>query len=346
VEFLTVIGYLLLAWSIVQFIARFIVFRHGKTFAGEVLSLLDVAVIGLGVPCYFYAVALTIYKRSYFDAQLVEVDTLLLGWAFPQGQVSLFLDQSDSLNPETFIGKLYSEVLMLTYMTYYIWPYLVTLIPTTKILLRYLKKDIQTEEQHKENWRVLKVTAAIWAISYLTVFLINSLVPASSPRIYFDGQYEHPITGFGLAGKLQGMAKENRSANSFPSGHVAETLAASLAAFFVVKMPILGGFMLVNSFLMMLATVMMRYHYFVDMLAGFFIGVGSFAIGYIALTSTWRVKDPEELVEIVFSATNQKYVKFRGVSETDEDLVSKEDDDDVFANVDTDTNEGLDVVVG
>jgi len=41
---------------------------------------------------------------------LLDLDSKLLGWLFPKGQIALWLDASPLLNPSSLLGKLYCEV--------------------------------------------------------------------------------------------------------------------------------------------------------------------------------------------------------------------------------------------
>lgn len=50
-------------------------------------------------------------KDMLWDDVFMAVDELFLGWAFPQGQLSLFLDTNEFIGVLSPIGALYTEVL-------------------------------------------------------------------------------------------------------------------------------------------------------------------------------------------------------------------------------------------
>ena len=64
--------------------------------------------------------------------------------------------------------------------------------------------------------------------------------------------------------------------NTFPSGHVAVSLAAALAV--LGSMPLTGGVLLVLAVSVSLACIVGRYHYVVDVIAGAVLAAGVWAV--------------------------------------------------------------------
>jgi decaprenylphosphoryl-5-phosphoribose phosphatase len=64
--------------------------------------------------------------------------------------------------------------------------------------------------------------------------------------------------------------------NTFPSGHVATSFAAALAA--AAAVPMAGACLGFTAFAIMLASVVGRYHYVADVLAGAAVSVVAFAV--------------------------------------------------------------------
>ena len=280
-EFLTMIGVALNIAITVTLILHYYYFTKGESRKCEILILIESVWIGLGVPCYFYATALIIYKLPFWDQKLLEIDEWMLGWAFPRGQISLFFDRSEFFGPHSFFSMLSTEVLQAVYFTYYFWPYLAWLPLVVKCICGYLpgKHFNKTEAERWKNWQQLKAFGITWASSYLLTFTINSIFPASSPRLHLETEYKHELKGLFIADAIRGVAKENRSANSFPSGHIAETLGTALSTLFLLQYRAFGSAIFFFAVLMIIATVFLRYHYFVDVIGGIAVALLSFLMG-------------------------------------------------------------------
>jgi membrane-associated phospholipid phosphatase len=83
------------------------------------------------------------------------------------------------------------------------------------------------------------------------------------------------------ASRLHGLASfvvknATTGANTFPSGHVAVTIAVALGV--MSALPLLGGFLLVIAASIAVACVVGRYHYTVDVIAGAALGLGVCAV--------------------------------------------------------------------
>ena len=280
-EFLASIGVVLTVLIFVALCAHYYFYTVGDATRCEVLVVVESAMVGLGVPCYFYATALAIYKLPRWDAALVSFDELMLGWAFPHGQISLFFDRSAALGPDSVFSRVVTEVLQLVYFSYYFWPYLAWAPLVLKCLLGFhpSRRFNGTPPERLRNWQQLKAFSVTWALTFMLTFVINSFFPAGSPRLYFETEYRHELRGFLLAATIRGVAKENRSANSFPSGHVAETFGTALAALSFLGYRRFGGLLFAVSVLMILATLFLRYHYFSDVVAGLAVAFVSMCIG-------------------------------------------------------------------
>jgi membrane-associated phospholipid phosphatase len=83
------------------------------------------------------------------------------------------------------------------------------------------------------------------------------------------------------ASRLHGLASfvvknATTGANTFPSGHVAVTIAVAVGV--MSALPLLGGFLLVIAASIAVACVVGRYHYTVDVIAGAALGLGVCAV--------------------------------------------------------------------
>ena len=89
----------------------------------------------------------------------------------------------------------------------------------------------------------------------------------------------HPLKLTGLAKYLNSKCKDEKSANSFPSGHVAEILSIGLA-YLRMRKYFIGVIVIICSMLIGLATLFLRYHYFCDILMAVILSYLSYLINY------------------------------------------------------------------
>jgi hypothetical protein len=244
--------------------------------------LLVVARVGLwvclaaAIPIFFEAsnvvvramVAARPNTKLLYDDVFLSWDEALLGAFFPRGQFALWLDTSAWLGPTTFLGMVLCEVLQVAYASYYLWGNGLGLY----LLYLYLQQKYSmgsqfTPELDAFHWTRLKMYISAWSGGFLFNFILNSMFPAVSPRIFLAGVYQNELQGLWLANILRG-GLANAAANSysaFPSGHCGLSWLAALLAhrlgFVKYSRAALGVGLLIT-----LATQVLRYHYFVDML--------------------------------------------------------------------------------
>lgn len=203
-----------------------------------------------------------------------------------EGQMSLSLDRSPSLNPTTGFGRFYVDLLQIFYVTYYAWGYL----PIILVGIRYIKAWRSNDgDTVNRSLAQIKLYMTGWLSAFILVFICNTTFPALSPRLYFAGRpnnkifspigYIHPrLEGFGLAKLLIGVATDNTSFGSFPSGHYGESLVAGIYLWHINR--IWGAIALFSTFMIALATQALRYHYFADLLGATFIAIISLGFGF------------------------------------------------------------------
>lgn len=120
---------------------------------------------------------------------------------------------------------------------------------------------------------------SVYSFTCVNVFFVNTLCPASSPRMYMKEEYLHPLILSGFGKFLNKTCRNDQSANSFPSGHVAETLCIAFAYFGMGKKNE-GYILLFCCINVALATLFLRYHYFVDILCAVAISLYCFLVNY------------------------------------------------------------------
>jgi len=176
------------------------------------------------------------------------------------------------------------------YVSYYFYGYFA--VGITAIIWLYFFAHQGQSRRTEKFWRACQHVAATWTFSFMATFLLNTIVPARSPRLHLKNTFVHTlfITKEVAEGKAQPSAFSqwiNRTIHhddtygSFPSGHVGETLSVALAAKVAGKkyqskfLTFAGNFVMVISVLMATATLWLRYHYFTDVLVAIIVASGS-----------------------------------------------------------------------
>jgi len=107
------------------------------------------------------------------------------------------------------------------------------------------------------------------SFTYYLHYLLFILLPAESPRFFMPG-LRPSLQGYWVADLLQSAVENNAFAGgSFPSSHIAAAIICFMAFPYLgkAKLPV---FLLTLA--MFAGTIYGRYHYFVDVLAGFAVG--------------------------------------------------------------------------
>lgn len=199
------------------------------------------------------------YSDLGYDAALAALDRMVFGDvdAFFHGIASPWL----------------ADLLMLCYLSYFVMP----------VALGIRMSWRGRREAFRE---IAAVLAAGWFLSYLGYFM----VPALGPHLAVDGARAPELAGMLWAETLYRglMALELEMPDAFPSGH---TLVAALTlglawrhdrSLFRVLLPFAAG--------LVLATLYLRYHYAVDVLAGLALAPPAWAIG-TRIDRAWRYQD-------------------------------------------------------
>jgi len=240
-------------------------FAETKSFKFYVRILL-MSCLCIAMPGYYMGVGpMIVYQqRNLHDESLVRIDTFLLGKFFPDGQLALAIDRSDKLNPSTTFGKICTEIFQFAYVSYYVWGYFLLGILALQYAYAYYKD--QSPLWQEILWTRLKMCMCAWLGTYLINFLVNFLLPAVSPRVYLNDLFVHPLDGFGFAGFLREQVEKEAAGSfgTFPSGHVSVQWVTSFVAFRFVRW--YGWLATIGAVLITLATLYLRYHYFIDVL--------------------------------------------------------------------------------
>jgi len=256
-----------------------------RTSASLIMSNIGLLIcVGCALPLFYFCANAVIRRENpvtVYDQQLLNTDKFLLGWLFPEGQLSLYLDQSPSLSPATTIGSIVTHFLSVVYLSYYFYGYFT--IGITAIIWLYFFAHQGQSRRTEKFWRACQHVATTWTLSFMVTFLLNTIVPARSPRLFIKDKFTHPVfpkaTSFSKG--IANTVHRDDTYGSFPSGHVGETLSVALAAKAAGKkyqskfLSVAGNVVLVISFPMAAATLWLRYHYFTDVLIAIVVASGS-----------------------------------------------------------------------
>jgi membrane-associated phospholipid phosphatase len=159
---------------------------------------------------------------------------------------------------EKFISNILTEVLTISYFSYYV-------LPTVSVFLFYFiyKKDKLLVREY--------VTSIV--IGWYAALIIYALMPAAGPDMAFPEHYKIPLQGLSpltnyYLDVLFRYLREDSVRNTFPSMHFCILLITNWFAyrfnkkyFYLCTLPL--------GILLGIATIYLRQHYFVDLLGSF-----------------------------------------------------------------------------
>jgi len=224
-------------------------------------------------------------KALLHDEMLLRMDTALLGWAFPKGQISLWLDTNTVIGVTSTIGILCTEVLQVMYASYYLWGNGLGAWLAFQYFYRmlYLKQAKTARRSDRVEWRRIQMFLTAWLGTFLFNFLLNLAVPAVSPRIYIATDYKNEVRGVFFANLIRRAltSAASNTFSAFPSGHCGLSwLTAYIGYRIGYRQFFRASF--AAAITITTATLCLRYHYFVDMLfATVLLGFGVWLGGFI-----------------------------------------------------------------
>lgn len=250
---------------------------------GEILLLIITFITVFHLPSHYIASSRITFRKELKDDLLIKIDNFLLGWLFPDGQLALYLDNNNFLGPHTTLGRFFNNFLQIFYFFYYLIPYVTMHFINLgncgkEIIFRYQNNGFSSPT-HKKRWNNTLFLFGVYLLTCVFIFFVNTLVPASSPRKHLKEKYIHPLNLSGVGKYLNKKCKDEKSANSFPSGHVAEILSIGLS-YLGMKNYQIGIIISICAFLIGMATLFLRYHYFCDILMAILLSFLSFIINY------------------------------------------------------------------
>ncbi|MDX9713808.1 MAG: phosphatase PAP2 family protein [Dissulfurispiraceae bacterium] len=178
---------------------------------------------------------------------------------------------------QRYLTPVLSDMLQAAYATYYFLPV------ALGVVLKIRKKN---EDFNKSLFFVM----LCFYLSYVGYIIW----PALGPRYAMPHLYENDITGLLVSGPIQNILNllEGVKRDAFPSGHTGIALTVLYLAyryshrlFWIILTPVI---------LLIIATVMCRYHYVVDVIGGLLLAVATVAAGELYYT---LIKNHENTIQ-------------------------------------------------
>ena len=207
-----------------------------------------------------YGIIFTAFQTFVHKINPTDYDSLLLN-----ADLALFrLDITRWL--ELYISKVLTEVLTLSYFSYYI-------LPTLTFVIFYFAKNTDSFIRTRDYLLAI-------VIGWYGAFIFYIILPAAGPDIDFPEHYSIPLVGLSplTNAYLQNLShylKESFVRNTFPSMHFGIILITNYFAF-RYKRKYFWLCTLPSGSLLGIATMYLRQHYLIDL-------IGSFPVAFISI---------------------------------------------------------------
>ncbi len=213
----------------------------------------------------YYGLIFTSFQSFIHMLNPNDYDWLLLKWDYAVFgfDITVWLEQ--------FVSKGLTELLTLSYFSYYILPSL------TFIILFF----------SAGNSIYRKYILAV-VFGWYTAFIFYVILPAAGPDIAYPEHYNIPLSGLSAitVTYLQNLGqylRESSVRNTFPSMHFAIILISNYFAF-IYKRKYFWFCTMPLGTLLAVATVYLRQHYLIDLIGSILVAAGSIYFSY------WAVK--------------------------------------------------------
>ena len=249
----------------------------------DIILLILTFITVFHLPAHFVGTGRISFRREKKDDLLIEIDKYILGWLVKDGKISLWIDNNDYIGPHTTLGKFINNSLQIFYFFYYLIPFIsmhfMSLIDCLREVIFRFKHNGLKSSSNQKTWNTTLFVFGVYLLTCVFVLFTNSLVPATSPRKYLKDEFVHPLNLSGFGKYLNRKCKDEKSANSFPSGHVAEILSIGLA-YYGAKCKNVGRIIISASLIIAISTLFLRYHYFCDIIMAIILAFLSYEINY------------------------------------------------------------------
>ncbi len=242
---------------------------------GRIIQLSNPKKLGLAIIPLIMAILLNYYLVGEFDRAIgfERKDNLFAPfdqWLFG---APIAVVAENTLRPLGIIRSLFYDILMLSYMSYFLLP----IIGVTLIF-----RSLPEEKKYKIGRYITSVL-----IFFFLNYLLYMLVPVTGPQYWMPDQFSHPLPFTPFGHFMWSLINQGQSTfiDCFPSGHTGVALLVSMWLF-KTNHPARFILMATTGFIMM-ATLLLRYHYLMDLICGL-------PLAYFSLKISWTVI-PESL---------------------------------------------------
>jgi membrane-associated phospholipid phosphatase len=253
----------------------YIIYKYeNKRFLAETCRFLIYALLLLVAITYYDGTNIIqrIFYNKYgneilWDQKLINWDTHLFGNFWPKGQLSLYLDTNTEYGVNTSFGYLYVEILQLFYISYYGFGHMIALY----LLITYYQQFYNPNKIYRRLiYRLILMFCTTWTGGFLLNYFCNFMFPAVSPRIYLKNEYVNDMHGIFFADWIKQKIEFAGAGTfgAFPSAHCGLSWIVPIISH-RLNLRIFKWISGVAAIFVSIATVVLRYHYFVDFLAGF-----------------------------------------------------------------------------
>jgi membrane-associated phospholipid phosphatase len=239
--------WLLARYAFLLFLQVAVTARRGRGLPGIVAAFFPLVLV-LGI--YDSLRFIPELNAGDWDDVLISIDRGLLG-----GDPSLWLERIST--------PWLTELLQLAYLVYYVLPFV--LLGTLYARQARFATD---PGQPQEPGGAFELCVVALLLSHYLAFIGYMIVPALGPRFALAAAYRQDLAGLLVAEAIRDLldALEGLRRDAFPSGHVS---AALISIHYMFRFtPRLAWCALPAVFLMIVATLYLRYHYGADLLGG------------------------------------------------------------------------------
>lgn len=233
------------------------------------LSIFIYNMIALAVCILYNYTLIGLYDRAF--GGLTRLDPIFANfdnWLFGK-PVSLFMEEL--MANSGIVGTLFYDLIMTSYISYFFLPFYGAIL-----YYRLLPS--------KRKYKVGRLCGSV-AIYYCLNYLSYIAIPVTGPQYFYDGIYQRPLplssygySIFNLVARLH-----NNFIDAFPSGHFGIAVLMTIWLFRMnhPQRYIMGSL----AVLIMFATISLRYHYVLDIVAAIPLAAVSYYFGKLLIPS-------------------------------------------------------------
>ncbi|MCO4793005.1 MAG: phosphatase PAP2 family protein [Bacteriovoracaceae bacterium] len=246
----------------------FIYFRR-KVIRKGPLYVFIYNLIPMGVSILYNYILIGLYDKSI--GGITRVDPLIANfdnWLFGQ-PISLYIEEL--MYGSGIIGTIFYDLIMTSYIVYFILPFYGAVL-----YYRTLPP--------KKKYKVGRLCGSV-TIYFCLNYLCYISIPVTGPQYFYSGLYTRPLPlssyGYFIFDTVANL--HNNFIDCFPSGHFG---IAVLITIWLFRMNhIHRFFMAAVALLIMLATISLRYHYTLDIIAAIPLAGISYYLGKLLIPS-------------------------------------------------------------